>query len=66
VVDERCGPGTVLKDGACVVESTPKSSGTSEKGMGKELIVGTVAALAIAGVIAIILGIISKGSKSKN
>jgi len=66
VLDERCGPGTVLKDGACVVESTPKSSGISEKGMGKELIVGTVAALAVAGVIAIILGVISKASKSKD
>jgi len=63
VLDERCGPGTVLKDGACVVESTPKSS---VKVLGKELIVGTVAALVIAGVIAIILGIVSKGSKSKN
>jgi len=65
VLDERCGPGTVLKDGACVLESTPKSSGIS-KGMSKELIIGTVAAIAIAGVIAIILGIMSRASKSKD
>jgi hypothetical protein len=64
VLDERCGPGTVLKDGACVLESTPKSSETSVKGMGKELITGIVAALVIAGVIGIILGLISRASKS--
>jgi len=66
VLDERCGPGTVLKDGACVLESTPKSSETSVKGMGKELITGIVAALGIAGVIGIILGLISKGHKSED
>ncbi len=64
VLDERCGPGTVLKDGACVLESTPKSSETSVKGMGKELITGIVAALVIAGIVGIILGLISKASKS--
>ncbi len=66
VLDERCGPGNVLKDGACVLESTPKSSETSVKGMGKELITGIVAALGIAGVIGIILGLISKGHKSED
>ncbi len=66
VLDERCGPGTVLKDGACVLESTPKSSEISVKGMGKELITGIVAALVVAGVIGIILGLISKASKSKD
>jgi len=66
VLDERCGPGTVLKDGACVLESTPDSSETSVKGLGKELIIGIVTALVIAGIIVIILGIISKASKSKD
>jgi len=66
VLDERCGPGTVLKDGACVVESTPKLSETSVKIDTRELITGVVAALAIAGVIVIILGVISKASKSKD
>jgi len=66
VLDERCGPGTVLKDGACVVESTPKSSETSVKIDSRELITGVVAALAIAGVIIIILGVISKVSKNKD
>ena len=66
VLDERCGPGTVLKDGACVVESTPQSSGISGKGIGKELIIGVVAAIVIAGIIAIILGLISKASKNRD
>jgi len=66
VLDERCGPGTVLKDGECVVESIPKPSEISVKGMGKELIIGIVAALGVAGIIGIILGVISKASKNKN
>jgi len=66
VLDERCGPGTVLKDGECVVESTPQLSEISVKGMGKELIIGIVAALGVAGIIGIILGVISKASKNKN
>ena len=66
VLDERCGPGTVLKDGTCVLESTPKSSETSTKGLGKEMIVGVITAIAIAGAIGIILGLISRSSKSKD
>jgi hypothetical protein len=65
-LDERCGPGTVLKDGACVLDSTPKSSETSVNIISRELITAVVAALAIAGAVGIILGIISKVSKSKN
>ena len=65
-LDERCGPGTVLKDGACVLDSTPKSSETSVNIISRELITAVVAGLAIAGAIGIILGIISKVSKSKN
>jgi hypothetical protein len=63
-LDERCGPGTVLKDGACVVESTPQSTTTVSKGMGKELVMGVITAIIIAGIIGIILGIIAKASKS--
>jgi hypothetical protein len=66
VLDERCGPGTVLKDGACVVESTPKSSNTSVSGLGKDLGMGLIAAIVIAGVIAIILGIVAKAHKTSN
>ena len=65
VLDERCGPGTILKDGACVLDSTTQTSGPS-KGMGKESIMGFVAAFVIAGIVAVILGIIAKASMSKN
>jgi hypothetical protein len=65
VLDERCGPGTILKDGACVLDSTTQTSSPS-KGMGKESIMGFVAAFVIAGIVAVILGIIAKASKSNN
>ena len=65
-LDERCGPGTILKDGVCVLDSTPKSSETSVNIISRELITGIVVALGIAGAIGIILGIMSKVSKSKN
>jgi hypothetical protein len=64
VLDERCGPGTVLKDGACVIDSTPKPTETSVKGMGKELLMGVIAAFIVAGTVGLILGIMSKASKS--
>jgi len=66
VLDERCGPGTILKDGACVVEPTSKSSNTSISGLGKDLGMGLIAAIVIAGVIAIVLGIAAKANKSSN
>jgi len=65
VLDERCGPGTVLKDGACVLDSTTQTS-SSSKGMGKESVMGFVAAFVIAGIVAVILGIIARASKSSN
>ena len=62
----QCGPGTILKDGACILDSTPQPTQTSVKGMGKELLIGVVAAFVIAGTVGLILGIMSKASKSKN
>ncbi|MCV0431806.1 MAG: hypothetical protein K5781_09575, partial [Nitrosopumilus sp.] len=64
VLDERCGPGTILKDGACVLDSTPQSPSVSVKGMGKEMVMGIIIAFVGAGVVGIILGLISKASKS--
>jgi len=64
VLDERCGPGTILKDGACVIDTTPQPTQTSVKGIGKELIIGVVAAFVVAGTVGLILGIMSKASKS--
>ena len=66
-LDEKCGPGTILVDGVCtLVESTPKSTDTSVKGLGKELIVGVVGAFVIAGIIGIVVALISKANKSKD
>ena len=66
VLDERCGEGTVMKDGVCVLASTPASSETSVKGLGKDLVVGVIAAFVIAGIVGIVLAIMSKASKSKD
>jgi len=60
VLDERCGPGTVLKNGVCVAE--PESS--SPQTLGKQLVYGFIAAFIIAGIIGIILALMSKASKS--
>ncbi len=65
VLDERCGPGTILKDGVCILDSTTQTS-SSSKGIGKESIIGFVAAFVIAGIVAVILGIIAKANKSSN
>ena len=66
ILDERCGPGTILKDGACILDSTYQPTTTSVKGLGKDLMMGLIAAIAIAGVVGIILGILAKASKSND
>ena len=66
VLDESCGPGTVLEDGVCVLESTSQPSTTSVKGMGKEMVTGIIAAFVVAGAVGIVLGLISKASKSRD
>jgi len=66
VLDERCGPGTILENGACILDSTPQPTTTSVKGLGKDLMMGVIAAIAIAGVVGIILGILAKASKSND
>jgi len=71
VLDERCGPGTVLEDGVCVLESTsqstPQSSSvTISKGMGSELLIGTIVAFGIAAAIGVILALISRAKQSKD
>ena len=66
VLDERCGPGTIFENGVCVLDSTPQPTTTSVKGLGKDLMMGVIAAIAIAGVVGIILGILAKASKSND
>ena len=76
----ECGPGTILKDGVCVLDETCgpgtilkngvcviESAPTptfSPKALGKELGIGIIASFIIAGTIAIILALMSKASKS--
>jgi hypothetical protein len=56
-----CGPGTVLKDGVCVIESTPTAT-SSPKALGKEMVYGLVSALVVAGIVGIIFALIAKAS----
>ena len=78
----ECGPGTILKDGVCVLDQrcgpgtilkddecvlAPQSSSPSSvKEMGTELVIALIAGFIIAGTVGVILALISKASKSKN
>ena len=66
VLDERCGPGTLLQDGVCVLDSTSAPSGSSVGGMGKEMVIGVIIAFVVAGIVAVVFGIMSKASKSSS
>ena len=74
----QCGPGTVLKNGACVLDERcgpgtvlkdgacildSTSSPSSSKGMGKETIMGFAIAFVGAGIVAVIFGIIARSQK---
>ncbi len=59
-----CAPGTILKDGICILDSTSQQSSFSIKALGKETLMGVIVAFVVAGTIGIILGLISKASKS--
>jgi len=77
----KCGPGTVLKNGACVLEDTcgagthledgvcvldkAGSSSSAERPPISQLIYGAVAALVIAFIVIIFLWIISRGSREQ-
>ena len=64
ILDQRCGPGTILEDGACVLDSAPVTSSSS--GNSKELIMSITVAFVIAGIIGIILALISRANRKKN
>ena len=74
----QCGPGTVLKNGACVLDERcgpgtvlkngacvldSTSSSFGGKGMGKESIMGFVIAFLGAGIVAVVFGIIARSQK---
>jgi hypothetical protein len=76
----QCGPGTILKNDACVLDERcgpgtilmdgacvidpTQSSGSTSEGMTKESLMGFVIAFVAAGIIAVVFGIIAKASKS--
>ncbi|MBM3904819.1 MAG: hypothetical protein FJ357_06765 [Thaumarchaeota archaeon] len=64
VLDETCGPGTILQDGQCVLDTSAPTS--SPKSMGKEFVIGIIAAFVIAFVTMIILWAIGKAGRGKN
>ena len=64
ILDQRCGPGTILEDGVCVLDSTPVTSSSS--GNSKELIMSITVAFVIAGIIGIVLALISRANRNKN
>ena len=64
VLDERCGPGTVLTDGACVAEPTPETA--PARGLGIQLVISLITGFIIAGIIGVVLAIMSKAGKSKD
>jgi len=66
VLDQRCGPGTILEDDVCVLDSVSTYSTSQSPGMIKELIIGTTSAFVIAGIIGVILAIISRANRRKN
>ena len=66
VLDNSCGPGTVLEDGICVLESASVLPSTYSPGNNRELITSVTIAFVIAGIVGIFLGLIAKANKNKN
>ncbi|MFB5607765.1 MAG: hypothetical protein ACE5RG_06640, partial [Candidatus Nitrosomaritimum yanchengensis] len=78
----ECGPGTVLKEGVCVLDKkcgpgtilkdgvcvveSTPKVASSPSALGKELVYGVIAAFVVAGTIGIILALMSKASKSSD
>ncbi|MGY5140125.1 MAG: hypothetical protein ACW9W9_01825, partial [Candidatus Nitrosopumilus sp. Bin_571-38] len=75
----QCGPGTILKNGACVLDERcgpgtilmdgacvvdpTQSSGSTSKGMGTDFATGMIYAIVIAGAILLILALIAMFGK---
>ena len=66
VFDNSCGPGTVLEDGVCVLESISALPSISSTGNNRELITSVTIAFVISGIIGVFLGLIAKANKNKN
>ena len=64
ISNNECGPGTVLENDVCVLDSVPITSSSSSNS--KELIMSVTIAFVIAGIIGIILALISRANRNKN
>ena len=64
ISNNECGPGTVLENDVCVLDSVPIKSSSSSNS--KELIMSVTIAFVIAGIIGIILALISRANRNKN
>ena len=77
----ECGLGTILKDGACVLDercgpgtilkdgvcvAEPVTESVPAKPFGTQLVIALVGSFVIAGTIGVVLALMSKASKSKN
>jgi len=62
VLEEKCGPGTVLQDGVCVASPSAKTSGVS---ISKDLFYGGGIALGIAFFMIIFFALIARASREK-
>ena len=78
----ECGPGTILKDGVCILDQrcgpgtvlkddvcvldSTPKVSSSPKTLGKELVYGFIAAFVVAGIIGIVLALMGKAGKSKD
>ncbi|MFZ8937946.1 MAG: hypothetical protein ACO2Y5_06820, partial [Nitrosopumilaceae archaeon] len=78
----ECGPGTILKDGVCVLDQrcgpgtvlkddvcvldSTPKKSSAPQALGKELVYGFIAAFVVAGIIGIVLALMGKAGKSKD
>jgi hypothetical protein len=74
----ECGPGTILKDGVCVLDETcgpgtvlkdgvcviesTPTPTSSPKALGKEMVFGFMAAFVVSGIVGIVFALIAKAS----
>ena len=62
VLSEMCGEGTTLVDGQCVADPTVATK-APVKGLGIQLVTSLIIGFVIAGIVGVVLGVISKASK---
>ena len=64
VQSQQCGPGTILKDGQCILDTTAPIQDT--KSMSKEFVIAIIAAFLIAIIVMFVLWAIGKAGRAKH